>query len=413
MMAIGTSIALAVGTIILILHFTNFGLTPDERRNLKDSLENFWVAIARLEMPEQFQHALAGRYAKMKRVRRQFVYLFWFISLVLTTSVSIRGLFSISADTLFGAFLEAALGNLGLRRNLLFQWTIANPDNVEYFTVRATDCVRNPVSDWLTPLTNLNVLEEKYIATLQSLLADHPLLLKATGALATVIVGLTLALILSLALYISFNLTLWLLSKSVTSKVKLLAMLVLTFVIAIIMPPLLISTLMQCFWFSAVFTGGGIIDFATFPDPNWFTIALAMTSILLFIAQPLAAVYAQVTYLLPFWGKVFIFAFSGWSIVGMTYFRILSFFTDLWKTLHINYFDIPITNALVNWSIFIDLLFSLTYLLPCFALIAVHHNIRARRMLLDFVQLLSEHPRGPLIAFAETLLSAFRRKRDE
>jgi hypothetical protein len=332
---------------------------------------------------------------------------FGFICLVVALGQAVREFVQLKSSDIVNAYKTIVGMNLQLRWRLLFNWNIYNLDGNHYFTIRASDCLRDLSVDWYDPLKRLYLLGERYSNLLDVLGSNHALPLRLATATATALQVAGLGLALSGALYVSFGLTLWLLSRAISSTLKLTVMIALTIIIAVVMPPLLISLVMQLLWFMTVFTGGGIIDFSSFSDPNWFTVTLVMGFVFLAVTQPMAALFAEVTYLLPFWAKVVTLAMSSWSIAGMTYFRLLSFFSEIRNVLHFD-FSGALGDAMVNWAIVTDLLFSLSYIIPAFALVALHQNLRVRTTVLDLLQYVSEHPRGVLIAIADMIKAPFR-----
>jgi hypothetical protein len=155
MIALST-IGFIIAAILLFLRIVDFSLTPAERGSLKQSVEDFWISIARLEPNEQLQLALSVRYGAMKRLRIKFIYVFWLLSFLATSLTIGRQLFTDKVENIFDDFRKVALFDLDLRRNFLFQWEIANPTNIQYFTVRATDCVSlRPSLTWTCSKKNI------------------------------------------------------------------------------------------------------------------------------------------------------------------------------------------------------------------------------------------------------------------
>jgi hypothetical protein len=401
------AVALIAGTLILLLYIFDAVLTANERLALTRKVEDFWFSTDQLDAIERMKEALQLRYATMQRSRIYFFRFFWLVCCVVAFGTIVHEFFYSKTSEVISTYKSAAALNIKLKWDFWFGWAYRNISDIHYFTVRPSDCFGDASEDWYARLRDLYLLGERYTRLFDQLGVHHALPLRAATAVATFLEAAEVSFIASGALFMSFRITLWLLSRATSSTLKLTLMVFGTIIIAVVMPPLIISTVMQIFWLTTVFATGGIVDFTSFSNPNWFTITLVSNYLLFGFTQPLAVAYAQLTYLLPTAGKFIAFYFFGWPIVIMTYNRTIGFFSEVWKALHLDFTGV-LGDAVVNWAIVTDLLFSLSYLLPAFALVALHRNLRARTTVLTFLAYLSEHPRGVLIAMTDGIKAPFR-----
>src|SRR5262249_9706685 len=148
---------------------------------------------------------------------------------------------------------------------------------------RANDCITRNTYDsyeYIKAASALNALKGRVIEEIEYL-SKQPIKLWLAAFTAQALSLLFLAIPLFLALRFSFNITLWILSKVTESKGRLLLICVLDFVVALMMPPLLVSTMLLSTFLIMVFGIGNVIDYTTFQNPNWLTIGISSASILL------------------------------------------------------------------------------------------------------------------------------------
>jgi hypothetical protein len=91
------------------------------------------------------------------------------------------------------------------------------------------------------------------------------------------VVVILLGIPLTVSLVLSFNFTIWILSKITSSSMALLSMIVVDLLVSLLTPPTLLMLIIYIFALVAVFTTGGLIDFSTFDviDLRNFMIALS------------------------------------------------------------------------------------------------------------------------------------------
>jgi hypothetical protein len=85
---------------------------------------------------------------------------------------------------------------------------------------------------------------------------------------------LLLAVPLSLSLFLSFNFTLWLLSKITSSSWKFGAILLIDVAVAVISPVILLNTVIYIGIQLGVNVAGGLVDFSSFNEANIFALIL-------------------------------------------------------------------------------------------------------------------------------------------
>jgi hypothetical protein len=222
-----------------------------------------------------------------------------------------------------------------------------------------------------------------------------------------------LAIPLTIALLISFNATLWILSKITRSKLRLFFLIVVDVLVATIMPPLLTSIFLLLVVGAAIILFGQIIAFASFSSANWFTLTLGAASLGMHVKFIFPAAFFLLAVILP--GKL------GWAVAALTLVvggiwmatdRVSEFISDAAKLFQLD-FTTDSLQATIDWAIFTDLLFSAFYLVPCLLLVLANRSETTRTKFLNLVMWVGDHSRGPFIALAElsTLLFSLLRPR--
>jgi hypothetical protein len=244
-----------------------------------------------------------------------------------------------------------------------------------------------------------------YKALVTNLTEKRPHLLVALQALMAFLQIAIVAAPLSAALWLSFNITLRLLSRITASKLSLFLLVTLDVLVALLMPPLVTSFMTCVLVGGAVFAFGELPDFFAFQSANWFTLtvggALFMTSFN-FILPTLIALVAL---MLPTtWGILLAVAMLFIAPIIVAVYRGLEFFTDVGKVVGLDWGIGPISTA-INWAIFLDLLFSITFLAPSLALVLANRNKSTRKIFLNFAMWIHDHQKGPFIAISEILTS--------
>jgi len=112
--------------------------------------------------------------------------------------------------------------------------------------------------------------------------------------------------------------------------------------------------------------------------------------------------FSYVLLLLPGIASIFIAPLAITVALYMAYQNVTTFAADAVKFLSFD-FNETIQQALINYAIAIDLLFSTTYLVPCIALVTMHRSNRTREAFLSVTQWIADNPRGALPAMARVL----------
>jgi len=93
--------------------------------------------------------------------------------------------------------------------------------------------------------------------------------------------------------------------------------------------------------------------------------------------------------------------------IGTAFDRVIQFFVDANKLVRFD-FSVDSVTACVDWAIFIDILFSMSFLLPCLSLVLANRNSKSRKVFLNVAMWIHDHNRGPYLAISE-LLTLFTR----
>jgi hypothetical protein len=308
--------------------------------------------------------------------------------------------------------------NFDTRENILRLNFLSNA--VENTESRDKDCVARKAYDpykHINAMAALDGLKARVFEEIEYL-SLRPVKLWLAGFTAQAVSLLFLAIPLFIALWLSFNITLWILSKVTESKVRLVLIVFLDVVVALVMPPLLTSAMLLSAFLIMVFGIGNIIDFTTLQNSNWMTVGISGASVMLHAMYFVPLGFAYALFLLPAIASVLIAPIAITIVLYMAYVNLHAFILDTVRFLSLD-FDETVQQALINYAIAIDLLFSFTYLLPCIALVTAHRSERTRRAFLSITQWIAENPNGILPAIAKILRGIadvldqfFRRKKD-
>jgi len=84
---------------------------------------------------------------------------------------------------------------------------------------------------------------------------------------------------------------------------------------------------------------------------------------------------------------------------------MLTLFTDTWRVLHFD-FRVTVFESAINWAIFTDVLYSIIFFLPALSVVMIQRWHFGRRVFLNVVLWVADHPKGVIYAFGEMLLGS-------
>lgn len=361
----------------------------DDKERFKARIEKFWLDTADINVKDQLNRALASRYRRSRALRVRFLQLFWIICAIVAF---IAGLENASQNP--GNFLGILQLDFGTRYAIQCGYILIRDNRTE--AADYCDSTKNPTGP--PELEHLREEKQNY-ENFVTKLSDYPGALFAAGFFSEVLIVLFIAVPLSFALWISFHVTLRLLSKITGSRIYYALLVALDLAIAIATPPILASAL------SLVFLGGSILffgqglDFFTFPSPSWLTLTVgaALFSVTLSYLFP-ALVFVLAVTLPGSWGVIVAAALFTLSPLLMAYVRVHAIASDV-----TSFFGLEVSSidSCIDWAIFVDVVFSMTYLAPSFALVLANRSDRSRKTFMNLAMWIHDHNRGPFVALSE------------
>jgi hypothetical protein len=337
----------------------------------------------------------------MREIRWRYLKLFLFIPTLLFMAAVLQ-VSQTPIDEIIAADIMEVQTNLDFRSSIIFRTsTETQEEGLIYTVVRDRDCIMGPDSS----IPALLKLLENKIRLFEFLLEgrETPIKVRVAFAATQGLILLVFTALLSLSLYISFNMTLWLLSKFMQSNIWLPIIVLIDFTLAVIMPPMLTTFGLSIFSFASVISVGGALDFSYFHDYDWIKFVLAQTGfeLVLSMGAPMivALFYNQIGGVA---GALFAMIVGLYVAPQLGYDFLATLLRDINKVFHLD-FNVPLTETMFNYAITIDLLFSATYLFPCVALVFMQRSATTREIFLRIVQKIAEHPRGPLVAVSRGL----------
>jgi hypothetical protein len=91
------------------------------------------------------------------------------------------------------------------------------------------------------------------------------------------------------------------------------------------------------------------------------------------------------------------------SFFGLLFSLGHSFFHDVSRIWNGNILDVSYAKAVINWSLGIDLSYSLTYIIGSLIMVLLSRNMFARTFAASILKFVVEHPKGPIAAVGVTI----------
>jgi hypothetical protein len=377
-----------------LLRLLDISTGREDKERLKEKIERFWMETAEIEFPARLQQALALRYSRTRSLRFKFVRLFW---LFCALSIVATGLESLGNP----AGMYRGIIDLDFAERYLihcsYTFMKANRDAADIQEY----C--DPTKNHDTPIEFQHYRKEKeaYENAIDAL-SKYPGLLAASSITAHLLTALIVMVPLSIALWVSFNITLRLLSVVTRSRLYFLLVVGFDIVIALVMPPLLTSFAILFLVGGGVFAFGQVPDFFAFSSANWFTLTFGLALFNLSLSYIFPALGSLLAYVSGGVGMIILAFFALIVPVFMAQNRISAFFIDASKLISAD-FDIDTISSLIDWAILCDLLFSATFLFPSPALVLANRSAASRKRFLNVAMWIHDHNKGPYIAISELL----------
>lgn len=395
------TILMGLGSVLLIaaasLRVLNVVKNRESKEQLSKRVREFWVETAELAGQEKLHLSLEARYGRMKSLRYAFLKLFWFFCfVVLFATLPSTWEFphekrveafneNIKLDFSFGYVVRCFIHFNGSKQKAEETAKICDAENRE--------AGPKELAIYLQREKNFKVLVEQ--------MSHGSALLSAITTTAIVII--ILAAPLSLALYISFNFTLWLLRRITRSKLHYAFLVGLDLFVALAAPPIITSFCLLLLFGIEIVAVGSVIDLSSFDSANWLTLAFGIATLGLNAAFVIPVVVISLGNLFTgMVGVVIIIATYLIAPIWMGVYRMGEFATAVVKILNLD-FSNDILESIIDWAIFTDVMFSLFYLLPSVLLVLANRSEKTREAFLNVVMYVGDHKDGPYTALADML----------
>ncbi|WP_315805493.1 hypothetical protein [Bradyrhizobium sp. SZCCHNS3002] len=392
--------------LVTIIGFSFFALdkflNSQSKAGLKQRVIEFWYRTASLEFYQQFTEAMRSRYSQVRQLRRVFLVAFALVAVAIALLNGIAAFIAPPDQTIsyyearseqyFKSIIETAIST-EINADLTDEWP---PDIGLGSTGDQCTKAMGTYFTWVLYST----LEKR--ASFRRFFDAHrndKWSIRLFGGVVNFTSLLLYSLPLLIGLLASLNLTVWILSRIVQSKLAFIFILFADLLLAVAVPALLSSVMIVSMvggWNAALF----VSRVSSSMNPSWTTIGLSKIQddalqnahsarLVVELASGLFSI-AELNVAQRFW--------------QFTAGNIALFFSHLSRVMS---FDLAISphKALVSYAIGIDLLFSLLYVVPCFFLVLMRRSQFSRAIFLNFVQWVAEHPKGVLLALEETCTS--------
>jgi len=377
-------------------------IEESDRSRIRQRITDFWFRIADLSGPERISCALVSRYRSMRPLRRRFLAAYWTL-LAIMFFYNVVELYPTKPAAVASVFRATLKLDLMVRQPFILPTVTKDGD--QFFEVRDNDCVPNEdPSSWQNEAKIVIGSGSEYERLISALQSSNPnrlwlLLLAANGA--TIFF---LGIPLTLSLLVSFRVTLWLLSRFTRSAMWLTFIVIVDLLAAVVIPQFLASVLYLCTAAVMVFMGGGVIDFVSLGNPTQGKLVLGVAAVTIDASWAPFIIPSLFFYWIDDWTFR---ALMSWpsldAVLISTYQRSIGFFGDAWRVFSGDFSPTNI-DATRNWAVGIDLAYSLTYLIPCIAVVFLDRFPFARHVFLNMVQRIAEHPQGPIAALGDACI---------
>lgn len=367
-----------------------------DKEIIRQKLVNFWVSTAELSTFASVGRVLKSRYRQMKRNIPMFLRLYWFMLLVMFVVICVEN-HNRTTDEIEKDFIGSITTDFSILANNYYIEAVPNYDG--FCDKYQKNCATlGDELAWRHEVSRIAQLESSYDELLPNLEKQTPLLLEVAADAAAALVIVLLAIPLSLSLLLSFNCTLWLLSSITSSSWKFYAILFLDAFVALLAPVVLLNIFVYIWIQIAVYMAGGLIDYSAFNSANIFTLIIGSAAYILNLNFATLTATTWFMYMTPDWTvRLLVFLLQLFLLGVSIYSTIISFVSDTWKAVHFD-FSTGYVGGAINWAIIVDMFYSAIFFIPGLAIVLVQRWQFGQRMFLKSVQLVAEHPKGPIYA---------------
>jgi uncharacterized membrane protein len=376
--AIVVGIAAILVTAGFILNALDKIVDSRDRDAIRLKVEGFWFRTASLELHEQFQLALRSRYTQMRRLQFTFLGVFIFIAVTLAFAGAFYAALSSPADIKESQKKLIQL-DLKVRYDFLFSIVDQEDDDEPLFGIADGRCTIGSGFDELRSIGRLGAIK----AALSRFLDEHEgdaLSMRLFNASVSVLVPLVLVLPLALGLFFSFNVTLWLLSRFTQSRLGAFLIVVADLVMTLAIPPVVSAVLLTLLTYFGIYVFGTVPDYSMFENPSWLTLIVSSVGVHLAMALASPVVLSLFAQLMPLWHAG---TYMASSLIDYSYGNVKILLVDIGRVFNFD-LNIGASETLINYAIGIDVLFSVTYIVPCLALVLMQRSDLTRRLFFKF-----------------------------
>ena len=396
----GLVLALITG-IGVVLRWIDLFVEDTDKEGLKRRFVDFWLSVAELSTTDSVGKAIRSRYGYMKHNIRLFMGLYWLLLLIMFIIVCVEN-YEMNAEDMHNEFAQTVSVDFSFLANTRY---LEAAQDIKLFCLhRPGDCEKyGDELAWRKDVSRIATLESRY-NNLLSGLSQNPFWLRLAADASSALVIILMAIPLSLSLLVSFNLTLWMLSKITSSSFKLIVILCLDVFIAVVAPVVLLNIFLLIGSFVSIIVVGGLIDFTYFDTVSMTTLAIAQSAMVINLSLLLLVGPAWLVYAIPDWGVRAIYLTIQMLLLrGVIYTTVTNFMGDTWKVAHFD-FSPTYIDGVINFAIVTDLLYSLLFFLPGLGMILLQRWPFGQRTFLNIIQWFPEHPKGPIFAMSKMFL---------
>lgn len=387
-----TALMLFLGVIAFSLRLLDVATGQESKERLRQRILNFWIETSALAVTDQLHRSLEARYARMKPLRWTFLKGFWILCIVVALS-SVAPILKLSPDERAQSLKNSVAIDFGLGyvTRCASKFSQEKQDDLKKLC-DAKNKERAPKE------LQVYVQRENRFNAYVAQMGKWEVL---TSQLGTLFLSIALvALPVSAALVISFNFTLWLLRRVTRSKLRFAFLVLIDLLIAISAPPVLTSFCLIVLFGFQLFATGQIVDLSIFDSANWGTLTVGLATFYTNTGYVVPVVSLAIGYFtMGFIGSTLLAFMFLLAPIWMGFFRISSFATATIQFLNFDFTNAPL-EAVIDWAVFTDLLFSVCFLAPSLLMVLANRSEGTRNAFLNVVMYIGDHKEGPYAATA-------------
>lgn len=396
--AVAAAVIAAIG---LALRLIDPFIEDEDKDHLKRKFEDFWFSVAILSTTESVGEALRSRYKYMKSKRLFFLQLYWLFLFIMFISICFDN-YAKDPKDIQNDFTQSTVADFSFLANARY---LEAAKDIKLFCMhREVECAKyGDELAWRKEVSRIAILEGSYNDLLNEL-AQNPFWLRFAADAYVASVIIFFAFPLSLSLFVSFNLTLWLLSLITSSSFKLIVIVCIDFLIAIAAPVVLLNIFLLIGAYINVISIGGFVDFTYYDTVSMTTLIIGQTAMQINLSLLLFAGPAWLVYMIPDWGvRTYYLIIQTILLRSLIYKTVGNFIDDTWRFAHFD-FSPTYTDGAINFAIITDLIYSLAFVLPGLGIVLIYRWPFGQRTFLNIVQWFPEHPKGPYYAISRMFL---------